>query len=616
MLIFLCLFLNLSYAQTMTSTIKIVGVDKEGNGIEGNLTVEIQPGKGRVLVDISPLQGFYTQDSERKAVKVAADMTKFNFSNYDVIYSIKTPNVMSVDGPSAGAAMAIATIAAIQNKTLSQSFSITGTIEEDHSIGKVGMVFAKAKAAADAGITRFLIPKGQAEQIEYVRKVRTPAPGWRIETIEPIRINIIKYAKENWDMDIYEVSTIEEALKYAFEEMPTIKRTKIEETKFNLSFTSPLKSYEEFEHFARSALSRAEANYNKANTKLTHALLSDDLKAELEHLLKISKELKDEGKELLNKGYKYSAGNNGFKSSIYSQTIIDLVNYYSSSPENREIIIENKIRDVKGELEAAKKEVEKSLFAACDTKNRDWAIFALQRINYAENRLNKLSADSEESVFFDINVAKEWIIISKEFASKIEFYGNDECMQMFEKDARKLIDETENKLNLLKVLRKNVYNSESYLEASKIEYEKGQYMVALIDASIAMKRVEAVEKFDGKDIEEIYKEFDKVNITPTNLLSTIFYEHAIFTLHKAIENDSREEALDAIQILYSMLATEEVYNKINQKIKANQKEFDWNQAIIVFLLLCLSVSIAYILFLKSKIKKSKLKKSYKKSKRK
>jgi len=65
------------------SFINVVGVDNHGQGIMGNVTVEIQPGKGRVLVDTTPLQGIYTQDSERIAVKVASDTTGFDFSNYD-----------------------------------------------------------------------------------------------------------------------------------------------------------------------------------------------------------------------------------------------------------------------------------------------------------------------------------------------------------------------------------------------------------------------------------------------------------------------------------------------------------------------------------------------------
>ncbi|NCS70700.1 MAG: hypothetical protein GW780_00855, partial [Candidatus Aenigmarchaeota archaeon] len=131
-LFIICLFsFSLASAANYESFVNVVGVDNQGKGIIGNVTVEIQPGKGRILVDTKPLQGIYTQDSERIAVKIASEITGFDFSNYDVIYSIITSNAHVIDGPSAGGALALATIAAVQEKDISHSFAMTGTIEDD-----------------------------------------------------------------------------------------------------------------------------------------------------------------------------------------------------------------------------------------------------------------------------------------------------------------------------------------------------------------------------------------------------------------------------------------------------------------------------------------------------
>ena len=602
--ILLILCLNSAYAQVYTSSIRIVGVDKNGRGIVGNLTVEIQPGKGRILVDTSPLQGLYTQSSERVAVKVASEITKFNFSSYDVIYSISTPGATNVEGPSAGAAMTIATIAAIQNKTISESFSITGTIEEDHSIGKVGEIFAKAKAAADSGISLFLIPSGQAQQIQYVRKVRTPSPGWRIETVEPVRINIINYAKENWGMNVYEVSTIEEALKYAFGEVkPASAKPSLQIPEEALSFSSPLKKYEEFDYFARSALSVAQTNYNKAKTKLDKASLPDDVKADLEILLKKSKDMLDEGNKLLRQGFKYSAGNNGFKSSIYSQTIIDLIDYYSASPASRDLVIESKINEAESDLLGTKQQViEKALSGICTQEEFEWSVFALQRLSYAENRLSKVSFEDVDSAFFDINVAREWMRISRELVSKASSQSNNTCQAVFEVDARKVIDEAENKISLLKTLGKDASGAESYLEAAKLEYDKGWFITALYDATIAKARAEAVDKFDGKDIEAIYDEFNSTSFTPNSLISTIFYEHSIYTLHTAIKRGSKSDALDAVQIFYSSKETDRLYSYVNNRLQPG-KGLDISQVLIVFLSASLIACLIYIAILKNRMKK-------------
>jgi uncharacterized protein len=507
-----------------------------------------------------------------------------------------------VEGPSAGAAMTIATIAAIQNKTISQSFSITGTIEEDHSIGKVGEIFAKVKAAADSGVSLFLIPSGQAEQIQYIRKVRTPSPGWRIETIEPVKINVIEYAKENFGMNVYEVSTIEEALKYAFEEAKPSNVTKtMQLPEITLSFRSPVKSYEEFDYFAKSALSAAQVNYNKAKAKLEKSSLPDDARYELEMLLKKSKDMLDEGNQLLKQGYKYSAGNDGFKSSIYSQTIIDLVNYYSASDANKNLVIDNKIKEAENDFLKTRQQVEKkALSGICDKNDFEWSVFALQRLSYAENRLSKISFDEVESAFFDINVAREWLRISRELVDKIGAGNNQSCQEDFEYQARKTIDEAENKINLINTLGKDASGASSYLEAAKLEYSKGWFIVAFYDATIAKLRAAAAEKFDGKNIEIIYQEFNNTEFIPSGLISTIFYEHSIYTLHTAIKSGSKYDASDAIQIFYSSVETDKLYQYISTSLNSESK-ININQILIITLSSALVFCLIYIAFLKSKM---------------
>ena len=53
--------------------------------------------------------------------------------------------VLLIGGPSAGAAIAVATVAAIEGKNVSKDAVITGTIEEGGYIGEVGGVFEKPK---------------------------------------------------------------------------------------------------------------------------------------------------------------------------------------------------------------------------------------------------------------------------------------------------------------------------------------------------------------------------------------------------------------------------------------------------------------------------------------
>ena len=80
-----------------------------------NISVEIRPGKGRVLVQTTPLMGVVFQDAANTAVFVAENKTGRQLSSSDIIFSITAPDqIPDVDGPSAGALMTLLTISAIE----------------------------------------------------------------------------------------------------------------------------------------------------------------------------------------------------------------------------------------------------------------------------------------------------------------------------------------------------------------------------------------------------------------------------------------------------------------------------------------------------------------------
>ncbi len=198
-----------------TFYLKIPAVDSQGNGVVTRLKVEVKPGEGRTLVNIDQLLFWVdTQNSIRLAKRVAENITGFDLSNVDLFYAIET-NASLIEGPSAGAAITIATIAAIENRTINESVMITGTINPDGSIGQVGEIVAKAKAAKDVGATLFLVPKGQSVQIYYMPQEECKKIGFmtycRIEYKQQ-RIDVSKEV----GIEIREVANIEEALKYFF----------------------------------------------------------------------------------------------------------------------------------------------------------------------------------------------------------------------------------------------------------------------------------------------------------------------------------------------------------------------------------------------------------------
>jgi Lon-like ATP-dependent protease len=72
---------------------------------------------------------------------------------------ISFPGGAPVDGPSAGAAMAIAAISALTDRPIDGSCAVTGEITVHGAIRAVGGVPEKVEAARQSGLTRVFIPK-------------------------------------------------------------------------------------------------------------------------------------------------------------------------------------------------------------------------------------------------------------------------------------------------------------------------------------------------------------------------------------------------------------------------------------------------------------------------
>lgn len=193
--------------------IYLPAVDNEGNGVITLLVVEAIPGSGRTLVDIDSLLFWAdTQHSIRIAKNVAANISQANISNFDLIYNIYA-NASVIGGESAGAAITIATIAVLQNKSLRDDVMITGTINHDGTVGPVQAILPKAKAAKSVNASVFLVPLLQSRDVVYETRKHCEKFGpTEVCTIEqvPKKVNISKEVA----IEVKEVETIREALEY------------------------------------------------------------------------------------------------------------------------------------------------------------------------------------------------------------------------------------------------------------------------------------------------------------------------------------------------------------------------------------------------------------------
>lgn len=92
---------------------------------------------------------------------------------YGATYSITGP----IDGPSAGAILTVGTLAALRGDRLDGKVTMTGTISPDGTVGVVGLILSKLKAAARAGFDTVLIPYGTQRQFDGEREVDAVAFG-------------------------------------------------------------------------------------------------------------------------------------------------------------------------------------------------------------------------------------------------------------------------------------------------------------------------------------------------------------------------------------------------------------------------------------------------------
>ncbi len=178
-----------------TCTIHIVAVSSSGGGVLGNLTVTIRyPGSGRVYISTSPASMVDTQGSARIAAFAASMIAGVDMDNYDFYYAIDSPSII-IGGPSAGSAMALATLILLENATCPRDVDITGMIQPDGSIGPVGGLKEKLEAAANGGARLFIVPAGQEVYTYYETVVKRIGPILQVERV-PVTVNLTEYGSQ------------------------------------------------------------------------------------------------------------------------------------------------------------------------------------------------------------------------------------------------------------------------------------------------------------------------------------------------------------------------------------------------------------------------------------
>jgi hypothetical protein len=159
LLVLLMLISAVSFADCAgEATIGVPAVISDSGGIVP-LTVKLIPGNGNVYLTTVPRTGVSLQQSADDAVHYAFASTGRDIGKCDILIIIGEKGSESyVDGPSAGAAMSVVTIAAIENKTPRTDAVLTGTVDTLGNVGPVGGLFEKALGSLRSGKTYFVNP--------------------------------------------------------------------------------------------------------------------------------------------------------------------------------------------------------------------------------------------------------------------------------------------------------------------------------------------------------------------------------------------------------------------------------------------------------------------------
>ncbi|ABO51802.1 Endopeptidase La [Desulforamulus reducens MI-1] len=128
--------------------------------------------------------GSMAKDSVFNAASVIRKITGEDIGNYDIHVNVVGGG--RIDGPSAGVAIMLAMLSAIQTQPIPQDIAVTGEVSIQGKVRAVGGVFEKIYGAKQAGIKRVFIPK------ENIKDVPSDIKGIEVIPIQNVE-EILKY---------------------------------------------------------------------------------------------------------------------------------------------------------------------------------------------------------------------------------------------------------------------------------------------------------------------------------------------------------------------------------------------------------------------------------------
>ena len=429
-------------------SIYVPAVIGERDGGLVNITVRTVNGTGTSFFATSPNVGVATQQSEQTAVEQAGIYAGMNTSYCDYLLYLENVGASTyIDGPSAGNGMALATIAALENKTVRQDAAFTGTIEDDGSVGPVGGLVEKATAVAQNGLKVFVTP--------------------RQEVYERLLLSSIA---DRYNLSIVEVDNLSESAQIAFspdgtpvQKTPDLKATPLPQNLADFSKYPADEGLAAFSEIANSIIENAR-----------YTLRVSNLTSRGPEFVKLNDYFADQlanQQTLLDKGYLFTSANNVFTS------MVDIKMLETGLVEKL---------DLNYEYGATQSCLASLPPTSVNTGNFEWVGAAQIRQTWAQKMANETLAtnvtthEDEYLSYRNYLYAQDWCYISGKILEQSQrFSGESANQSALGQMAQGYISDATDSVGSLPDADSDLV---WHLEAAKQSFGQGRYVAAIFDA--------------------------------------------------------------------------------------------------------------------------------------
>ncbi|MFA6268498.1 MAG: S16 family serine protease [archaeon] len=555
--LFLVLLTTPALAILQNGDIKIFAVTEDNKGMAAELYIYTIPGSGKIaFITSNSLVGKDTQTTGNISIQISKKLTNIQITDKDIIFDIRA-NASEVDGPSAGAAMTLLTYSMLSEKTLNPVVALTGTINVDGSIGMVGGVGPKSVAAAEAGVKLFLIPSGEAvADIEENGSMKT--------------VNLLEYGPQKLGMKIVEVSTIEQAIGFAYSDISSIK---VDSNNANLQIFIPKPisyspSLAPMEQISQNYITQAQAVIDDAKNALEKSTIPDDLRATLYQRHSATKRSVEMAQRFLDQNYLYSAANYAFNARVMAGAIKEIAE--NPSLISSDVLLGSKISQLEKEIALVKQQMD-----FVSISDFEWVIGAQQRIAYAENALANIKSTLSDDVnapqvgtandqkiivqeiyfekVYEFESAVAWTSVAQDFLSqarkmnskKIPFYSNEFVALVKSKliDVNKLISDSN-------VSQSSVDEATRRYNSAKVSFDNNFFFAAIYDAFFAEAFI--LGETNRKNIDQnklfgiVASELENGE-NSNSVWASLFFDHAKFYYENAAFNIKLGRTAEVVQ---------------------------------------------------------------------